>query len=116
MDKKVSIIGAGNVGVACGHRIWQRDFADVVLLGVVEGPPKGKAADFMHSGSIMRTNASIIGTTDYADTANSDVVIILVKGKPPEQDANAPRNPKLTGRASGIVNNREVLADDQLKA
>ncbi|MFC1951103.1 malate dehydrogenase [Chloroflexota bacterium] len=116
MDKKVTVIGAGNVGATCAHRIWQRDCADVVMVDIVEGPPKGKSADFMHSGSIVRTNASIMGTTDYADTANSDVVVIAVRGKPPEGDPNAPRNPKLTGRASGIVNNRDALTEVSKKA
>jgi malate dehydrogenase len=111
MNKKVTVVGAGNVGASCAHRIWQRSFADVVLLDIVEGPPKGKSADFMHSGPVVRTNASIVGTTNYEDTANSDVAIIAVKGKPPEQDVDAVRNPKLRGRASGILNNREVLQE-----
>ncbi len=116
MDKKVTIIGAGNVGAACAHRIWQRDCADVVMVDIVEGPPKGKAADFMHSSSIVHTNAKIIGTTDYADTAGSDVVVITVKGQAPPKDPSKPHNPKLTGRASGIVNNREAVIEASKKA
>ena len=116
MNKKVTVIGAGNVGAFCAHRIWQSDCADVVMVDIVDGPPKGKAADYMHSGSIVRTNATIMGTTDYADTANSDVVVLTVRGKPPDGNSNAPRNPKLTGRASGIVNNRDVLTEVTKKA
>lgn len=116
MNKKITVIGAGNVGATCAHRIWQRDCADVVMVDVAEGPPKGKAADFMHSGSIVGTDATISGTTDYADTADSDVVVIAVKGQAPAQDADKPKNPKLTGRASGIVNNRDVLVDVSKKA
>ena len=76
MNKKVSVIGAGNVGATCAQRIAQRSCADVVLLDIIEGMPQGKALDMMHSHPIVGSNISITGTNSYRDTAGSTVVVI----------------------------------------
>lgn len=73
---KVTIIGAGNVGATAAHIIASKNLADVVLVDVVEGMPQGKALDMMHMRSVEGFTVSITGTNDYADTANSDVVVI----------------------------------------
>ena len=73
---KVSIIGAGNVGATCAHWAAAKDLGDVVLLDIVEGMPAGKALDLRQAGPIEGFDARITGTSDYADTADSDVVII----------------------------------------
>ena len=76
MRKKVSIIGAGNVGSTAAHWLMAKELADVVLIDVVEGVPQGKALDLRQALPIERSDVHITGSNDYADTANSDVVII----------------------------------------
>jgi malate dehydrogenase len=76
MRKKVSIIGAGNVGATAAHWMMAKELADVVLIDVVEGIPQGKALDLQQAQPIERSDVHITGSNDYADTANSDVVII----------------------------------------
>ncbi len=73
---RVSIIGAGKVGSTLAQRIAEKNLADVVLLDVVEGLPQGLALDLMESRGIELHDRQIIGTTDYADTSGSDVVVI----------------------------------------
>ena len=74
--KKVTVVGAGNVGATTAQRIFDRGYADVVLVDIVEGLPQGKALDMLESGPVIGSDASIIGTNDYADTAGSDLTVI----------------------------------------
>ena len=76
MRKKVTIVGAGHVGATAAHWIAAKELADVVLIDVVEGVPQGKALDLLQAMPIEKGDVSIIGTNDYADTANSDIVVI----------------------------------------
>ena len=76
MRKKVSIIGAGQVGATAAQRIFERGYADVVLVDIVEGMPQGKALDILESGPVVGSDSNIIGTNSYEETANSDVVVI----------------------------------------
>jgi malate dehydrogenase len=76
MRKKVSIIGAGNVGSTAAHWLMAKELADVVMIDVVEGVPQGKALDLQQALPIERSDVHITGSNDYAETANSDVVII----------------------------------------
>ncbi len=73
---KITIIGSGNVGATAAHWALTRRLGDVVLLDVVEGIPQGKALDLLQSGPVDGFSCRIIGSNDYADSANSDVVII----------------------------------------
>jgi malate dehydrogenase len=73
---KVTVVGAGNVGATAAQRIVEKQLADVVLIDIVEGLPQGKALDMMQSAATEGFDTQIIGTNDYADTANSDVVVI----------------------------------------
>ena len=75
---KISIIGAGNVGATTAHWCAANELGDIVLLDIpqTEGMPKGKALDLMQASPIVGIDANIVGTTDYADTAGSDVVVI----------------------------------------
>ena len=73
---KISIIGAGNVGATCAHWAVSKALGDVVMLDIVEGLPQGKALDLLQACAIEGLDACVTGTNDYADTANSDVVII----------------------------------------
>jgi malate dehydrogenase len=76
MRKKVTVVGSGNVGATAAHWIAAKELADVVLLDVVEGVPQGKALDLLQAMPIEKRDCSIIGTNDYADTKDSDVVVI----------------------------------------
>ncbi len=73
---KVTVVGAGFVGATCAQRILEKELADVVLVDVVEGMPQGKALDMMESASIEGFKTAILGTNSYADTKDSDIVII----------------------------------------
>ncbi|MDH5297533.1 MAG: malate dehydrogenase [Desulfobulbaceae bacterium] len=76
MRKKLTIIGAGNVGATAAHWAASRGLADVLLLDVVEGVPQGKALDLSQAGPVDGFSVSMTGSNDFADSAGSDVVII----------------------------------------
>ncbi|MFC2068896.1 malate dehydrogenase [Chloroflexota bacterium] len=76
MPIKVSIIGAGNVGATCTQRLVEKGYADIVLVDIIPGLPQGKALDILHSAPILNFNSHLIGTNNYEETANSDVVVI----------------------------------------
>jgi len=76
VEKKVTVIGAGNVGATTAQRIAEKELADVVLLDVVEGIPQGKGLDIFESSPVEGFNARAIGTQDYDATRDSDLVII----------------------------------------
>ena len=76
MRKKITIIGAGNVGATAAHWAVVRGLGDVVLLDLIEGVPQGKALDLWQSGPVEGFSHQVIGTNDYQDTAGSDIVII----------------------------------------
>src|SRR5438105_13687128 len=82
--KKISIVGAGNVGATAGQRIVDKELADVVLIDIIEGVPQGKALDLAESAPIEGYNCRLTGTNNYKDTANSDSVVITdgVRRKP----------------------------------
>jgi len=87
MRKKISLIGAGQIGGTLAHLIALKELADVVLFDVAEGIAKGKALDIAQSSSVDGFNVSITGTNNYEDTKNSDVIIIT---------AGVPRKPGMT--------------------
>ncbi|MBI5954815.1 MAG: malate dehydrogenase [Chloroflexi bacterium] len=74
--KKISIIGAGNTGATTAHWLAEREIADVVLLDVVEGMPQGKGLDLLEAMPIIGRDTKVKGTNDFADTKDSDIVII----------------------------------------
>ena len=87
MKKKISLVGAGQIGGTLAHLIALKELADVVLFDVAEGIAKGKALDIAQSSSVDGFNVSISGTNNYEDTKNSDVIIIT---------AGVPRKPGMT--------------------
>jgi len=87
MKKKISLIGAGQIGGTLAHLISIKELADVVLFDVVEGMAKGKALDIAQSTSINGSNIYLMGTSNYVDTKNSDVIIIT---------AGIPRKPGMS--------------------
>ncbi len=104
--KKLSVIGAGNVGASCAVWAAQRELGDVVLLDIVEGMPQGKALDLFQASPVEHFDARITGTNDYADTANSDVVI-LTSGLPRKpgmsRDDLLAANAKIVSEVAGNV-------------
>ena len=101
MRKKVSIVGSGNVGATAAHWIASKELADVVLIDIVEGVPQGKALDLLESMPIEKRDSHIIGTNDYADTANSDIVVIT---------AGIPRKPGMS-RDDLLNTNYKIMQD-----
>ena len=87
MKKKISLIGAGQIGGTLAHLIGLKELADVVLFDVVEGIAKGKALDIAQSSSVDGFNINLMGTSNYAYTKDSDVIIIT---------AGIPRKPGMT--------------------
>jgi malate dehydrogenase len=74
--RKVTVVGAGMVGGTTAQRLAERDYADIVLVDIVEGLPQGKALDLLESGPVEGYDSRVIGTNGYAETAGSDVVVI----------------------------------------
>jgi malate dehydrogenase len=101
MRKKVTIVGAGNVGATAAHWIASKELADVVLIDVVEGIPQGKALDLQEAMPIEKRDCQITGTNDYADTANSDIVVIT---------AGIPRKPGMS-RDDLLQTNYKIMSD-----
>ena len=87
MKKKISLIGAGQIGGTLAHLISIKELADVVLFDIAEGVAKGKALDIAQSTSVDGFNINLIGTSSYEDTKNSDVIIIT---------AGIPRKPGMS--------------------
>jgi malate dehydrogenase len=73
---KVTVIGAGNVGGTTAQRLAERDYADVVLVDIVEGLPQGKALDILESGPVLGFDAKVVGSNGYEESADSEVVVI----------------------------------------
>src|SRR5437764_15405793 len=76
MRSKISVIGAGFVGSTLVQRLAERDYADVVMVDIIPDMPQGKAMDIAQAGPVLGYDSLVIGTNDYADTANSDIVIV----------------------------------------
>ena len=87
MDKKVTVIGAGNVGATAAQRLAEKQLCDVILVDIVEGVPQGKALDLNEAAPIEKHDSHLTGTNSYEDTAGSDIVIIT---------AGIPRKPGMS--------------------
>ena len=101
MRKKVSIVGAGNVGATAAHWIAAKELADVVLIDVVEGIPQGKALDLLEALPIEKRDVNVTGSNDYAASANSDIVVIT---------AGIPRKPGMS-RDDLLHTNFKIMSD-----
>src|SRR5467141_1634973 len=99
MRKKVTIVGSGNVGATAAHWIAAKELADVVLIDIIEGVPQGKGLDLLQAMPIEKRDSYILGTQDYADTANSDIVVIT---------AGIPRKPGMS-RDDLLKTNYEIV-------
>src|SRR5437764_7678436 len=105
--RKLTVVGAGNVGATCAQRIAERDYADFVLVDIVEGLPQGKALDLNQSGPVVGYEAHVTGTNGYEESAGSDVVVIT---------SGSPRKPGMS-RDDLLEINKSIVSDvsQQLK-
>ena len=101
MRKKVTVVGAGNVGANCALRIADKELADVVLVDVVEGVPQGKGLDLLQSGPVQGYDVTIVGSNTYELTADSDLAIIT---------AGFPRKPGMS-RDDLLAANYDIIRD-----
>ncbi len=99
MRNKVTVVGAGNVGATTAQRLAERDYADVVLVDIVEGMPQGKALDLNQSGPVIGYEANMVGTNGYEETAGSDIVVIT---------SGFPRQPGMS-RDDLLAKNKEIV-------
>src|SRR4051794_854750 len=97
--RKVTVVGAGNVGATCAEVLAQRDYADIVLVDIKEGLPQGKALDINQMAGVLGYEASVSGTNDYAETAGSDVVVVT---------AGLPRQPGMS-RDDLVTTNEKIV-------
>ena len=99
MRSKISVIGAGNVGATLAQRIAEKGYADVVLVDIIEGLPQGKGLDMLQTGPITGSDARVIGTNSYEETANSDIVAIT---------SGVPRKPGMS-RDDLVLTNMNIV-------
>ncbi len=99
MRRKITVVGAGNVGATTAQRIAERDYADVVLVDIVEGMPQGKALDLNQSGPVIGYEPNVTGTNGYEETGGSDIVVIT---------SGFPRQPGMS-RDDLLAKNKEIV-------
>ena len=106
MRRKVTVVGAGNVGATCAQVLASRDYADVVLVDIKEGLPQGKALDINQMGAVLGYEPRVSGSNSYDETKGSDVVVIT---------AGLPRSPGMS-RDDLVATNEKIVKDVTEKA
>ncbi|HEY7098017.1 MAG TPA: malate dehydrogenase [Terriglobales bacterium] len=101
MRNKITIVGSGNVGATAAHWVASKELADVVLIDIIEGVPQGKGLDLLEAMPIEKRDSHVMGTNDYADTADSDIVVIT---------AGIPRKPGMS-RDDLLNTNHKIMND-----
>jgi malate dehydrogenase len=99
MVKKVTVVGAGNVGATAAQRLAEKELCDVVLIDIIEGIPQGKALDLAEAAPIEKHDAHLAGANNYEASANSDIVIIT---------AGIPRKPGMS-RDNLLATNKGII-------
>src|SRR5881628_2651053 len=105
--RKITVVGAGNVGATTAQRLAERDYADIVLVDIVEGLPQGKALDLNQSGPVVGYEAHVTGTNGYEESAGSDIVVIT---------SGSPRKPGMS-RDDLLETNKSIVGSvsDEVK-
>src|SRR5438876_6208511 len=101
LRRKVTVVGAGNVGATCAQVLATRDYADVVLVDIKDGLPQGKALDIDQMGAVLGYECSVVGSNGYEETAGSEVVVIT---------AGLPRSPGMS--RDDLVQANERIVED----
>ena len=101
MRRKVTVVGAGNVGATCAQVLAAHDYADIVLVDIKEGLPQGKALDINQMGAVLGYEPTVTGSNSYDETAGSDVVVIT---------AGLPRSPGMS-RDDLVATNEKIVKD-----
>ena len=99
MRRKITVVGAGNVGATTAQRLAERDYADVVLVDIVEDMPQGKALDMNQAGPVVGYEPNIVGSNGYDETSGSDIVVIT---------SGLPRKPGMS-RDDLLAANRDIV-------
>ena len=97
--RKVTVVGAGNVGATCAQALAVRDYADVVLVDIKEGLPQGKALDINQMGPVLGYEPNVVGSNGYEETGGSDVVVVT---------AGLPRQPGMS-RDDLVTTNEKIV-------
>ena len=100
MRHKITVVGAGNVGATLAQRLAERDYADIVLVDIVEGLPQGKALDILEAGPVVGYDSLVTGTNGYAETEASDIVVVT---------GGVPRKPGMS-RDDLVMTNAGIVA------
>jgi malate dehydrogenase len=101
MRSKITVIGAGFVGSTLVQRLAERDYADVVMYDIIPKMPQGKALDMLEAGPVLGYDSLVVGTNDYADTTDSDIVVVT---------SGFPRKPGMT-RDDLVKKNQEIVTE-----
>ncbi len=99
MRKKITIVGAGNVGATCAQELARRDYADIVLVDIKPNFPQGKALDINQAASVLGYEPNVVGSNGYEETAGSDVIVIT---------AGLPRKPGMS-RDDLVTTNENIV-------
>jgi malate dehydrogenase len=99
LRRKVTVVGAGNVGATCAQVLAQRDYADVVVVDIKENLPQGKALDLNQMGAVLGFEPNVVGSNGYDETAGSDVVVLT---------AGLPRSPGMS-RDDLVTTNEKIV-------
>lgn len=101
MRRKITVVGAGNVGATTAQRLAERDYANVVLVDIVEGMPQGKALDLNEAGPVVGYEPNVVGVNSYEETAGSDIVVIT---------SGFPRKPGMS-RDDLLAKNKAIVGE-----
>ncbi|HEY2931096.1 MAG TPA: malate dehydrogenase [Acidobacteriota bacterium] len=101
MEKKITVIGSGNVGATAAQRLAEKELGDIVLIDILQGVPQGKGLDLLESGPVYGYDSHVIGTNNYEDTADSDLVVIT---------AGLPRKPGMS-RDDLLLKNAAIVKE-----
>ena len=101
MRKKITVVGAGNVGATLVQRLAERDYADLVMVDIVEGLPQGKALDLREAGRVLGYDSHVTGANGYRETAGSDICVIT---------SGLPRKPGMS-RDDLVETNMKIVRD-----
>jgi malate dehydrogenase len=99
MRRKITVVGAGNVGATCAQVLAQRDYANVVLVDIKENLPQGKALDIDQMGAVLGFEPNVVGSNGYDETAGSEVVVVT---------AGLPRSPGMS-RDDLVTTNEKIV-------